>query len=35
MGIEDRFNVELDEEAVNRCSNIGELVELVVSVRNV
>lgn len=29
MGVEERFDVELDEQAVNRCSNVGELVALV------
>ncbi len=35
MGIEDRFDIMLNEEAVNRCSNIAELVELVAAARNV
>lgn len=35
MGVEDRFNILLNEEAVNRCSNIAELVELVTAARNV
>lgn len=35
MGVEDRFNIMLNEEAVNRCSNIAELVELVVAARRV
>jgi acyl carrier protein len=33
MAVEDRFNIELDEEAVNRCRNVGELVELVTAAR--
>ena len=33
MAVEDRFNIELDEEAVNRCQNVGELVELVTAAR--
>jgi acyl carrier protein len=35
MGVEDRFDVQLDEEAVNACSNVGDLVKLVVATRNV
>ncbi len=35
MGVEDHFKVELDEEAVNRCSNVAELVALVDTVRDV
>ena len=29
MAIEDEFNVELDEKAVNKCATIGELAKLV------
>lgn len=29
MNIEDRFNVELDEEAVNSCKSLSDLVQLV------
>jgi acyl carrier protein len=35
MGIEERFNVRLEEQAVNRCSNIAELAALVAAARNV
>ena len=35
MAVEDRFNVELDEQAVNRCANIAELVTLVSVARRV
>lgn len=35
MGVEDRFAIHLNEEAVNRCSNIAELVELVAAARRV
>ena len=35
MGVEDRFDIVLNEEAVNRCSNIAELVELVSAARRV
>ena len=29
MGVEERFGVQLDEEAVNRCATISELAALV------
>jgi acyl carrier protein len=35
MGVEERFDVQLDEEAVNRCSNVAELAALVAAARNV
>lgn len=35
MGVEERFDVELDEQAVNRCSNIAELAALVTAARSV
>jgi acyl carrier protein len=35
MGVEERFDVQLDEEAVNRCSNIAELAALVAAARRV
>ena len=35
MGVEERFDVLLDEEAVNRCNNIAELAALVTSARAV
>jgi acyl carrier protein len=35
MMLEDRFNLELDEQAVNRCSNIAELAALVSAGRGV
>jgi acyl carrier protein len=33
MAVEDRFNIELNEEAVNGCRNIAELVQLVTAAR--
>ena len=35
MGVEERFDVQLDEEAVNRCSNVAELAALVAAARRV
>lgn len=35
MGVEDRFDIALNEEEVNRCSNIAELVKLVAAARRV
>lgn len=35
MGVEDRFDILLNEEAVNRCSSLAELVALVVAARRV
>lgn len=35
MGLEDRFDIVLNEEAVNRCSNLAELIELVSAARRV
>ena len=35
MGVEERFNVQLDEQAVNGCANIAELVKFVAATRNV
>jgi len=35
MGVEDRFDILLNEEAVNRCSTIAEVVELVSAARRV
>jgi acyl carrier protein len=33
MAVEERFAVELDEKAVNRCRSVGELATLVAKVR--
>ena len=35
MAVEDRFNVELNEEAVNRCRNLRELAALADAARRV
>lgn len=35
MGVEERFNIMLDEDAVNHCANLGELVALVSAARRV
>ena len=35
MAVEERFDVQLDEQAVNRCSNIAELAALVAAARHV
>lgn len=35
MGVEERFDVQLDEQAVNRCSTIAELAALVTAARRV
>jgi acyl carrier protein len=34
MAVEEAFNVELDEDEVNACENVGDLVRLVAAVRN-
>lgn len=34
MKVENTYDVELDEEAVNRCKNVGDLVALVAAARN-
>jgi acyl carrier protein len=34
MAVEEAFNVELDEDAVNACGNVGDLVRLVEAARN-
>ena len=34
MAVEEAFNVELDEDAVNACANVGDLVRLVAAARN-
>ena len=33
-GLENAYDVELDEEDVNRCTNVGDLVALVAAARN-
>ncbi|GAA2875824.1 acyl carrier protein [Aminobacter sp. P9b] len=33
MGLEERFDVVLDEEAVNGCANVGELAALISTAR--
>ena len=35
MGVEERFDVQLDEQAVNRCATIAELAALVTAARSV
>jgi len=35
MAVEERFNIELNEEAVNRCYNLGELAALAEAARRV
>lgn len=35
MSVEDRFSIELDEEKVNGCASLAELVALVSSARHV
>ena len=35
MGVAERFGVQLDEEAVNRCATISELAALVTASRSV
>ena len=35
LAVEDRFNVELNEEAVNRCQNLRELAALTETARRV
>ena len=34
MAVEEAFNVELDEDDVNACANVGDLVQLVAAARN-
>ena len=34
MAVEEAFNVELDEDEVNACGNVADLVQLVETVRN-
>jgi acyl carrier protein len=34
MAVEEAFNVELDEDEVNACANVGDLVRLVVAARD-
>jgi len=34
MAVENTYDVELDEEDVNRCKNVGDLVALVAAARN-
>jgi len=34
MAVETAYNVELDEGDVNRCGNVGDLVQLVLAARN-
>lgn len=34
MAVETAYDVELDEDDVNRCGNVGDLVQLVVAARN-
>jgi acyl carrier protein len=34
MQVESAYDVELDEEDVNRCQNVGDLVALVAAARN-
>jgi acyl carrier protein len=34
MEIENAYDVQLDEEDVNLCNNVGELIDLVVAARN-
>jgi acyl carrier protein len=34
MAVEEAFNIELDEDAVNACENLGDLVKLVMAARN-
>lgn len=35
MAVEERFDIELNEEAVNRCRNVGELAALATAARRV
>jgi acyl carrier protein len=35
MAVEERFDIELNEEAVNRCSTLGELAALAEAERRV
>lgn len=34
MAVEEAYTVELDEDDVNRCENVGDLVQLVTAARN-
>ncbi len=34
MAVEEAYEVELDEDDVNRCQNVGDLVRLVAAARN-
>jgi len=34
MAVENTYDLELDEEDVNRCKNVGDLVALVAAARN-
>ncbi len=34
MAVETAYEVELDEDEVNRCSNVGDLVQLVMTARD-
>jgi acyl carrier protein len=34
MAVETAYDVELDEDDVNRCANVGDLVQLVIAARN-
>jgi acyl carrier protein len=34
MAVEEAFNIELDEDEVNTCENVGDLVRLVTAARN-
>jgi len=34
MAVETAYDVELDEDDVNHCSNVGDLVQLVLAARN-
>ena len=34
MAVEEAYSVELDEDDVNRCQNVGDLVQLVKAAKN-
>jgi len=34
MAVEEEFNVEIDEDEVNACTNVGDLVRLVTAARD-
>ena len=34
MAVEEAYGIELDEDDVNRCANVGDLVQLVTAARN-